>query len=181
MNEKHFVVPAYVTAEEIKQTRKMLGLTQKEFAALIGSSKPTVERWERSQDSITGPIVLLLKMLNKHSDEIQSLEIPSKEYPLRMWYMHEQKKCTLIDVDEMNRKVKIHNFIDHVMFRAFGSNEEPTYEDYEQFVESRCFPRTRDKMKIILEDLDVPFYDPLLIIKKTQGKMAEDHFWIKIE
>ena len=36
-------------------------------------------------------------------------------------------------------------------------------------------------MKLILKDLDLPFYDPLMIIQKTEGKMAEDHFWIRIE
>lgn len=36
-------------------------------------------------------------------------------------------------------------------------------------------------MKLILRDLDLPFYDPLLIIEKTKGKMAEDNFWLQIE
>ena len=52
---------------------------------------------------------------------------------------------------------------------------------YEEFLESRCFPRSRDKMKLILRELDLPFYEPLMIIEKTQGRMAEDNFWIKIE
>ena len=43
------------------------------------------------------------------------------------------------------------------------------------------FPRTRDKMKILLEELNLPFYDPLMIIQKTKGEMAEDDFWIEIE
>lgn len=50
-----------------------------------------------------------------------------------------------------------------------------------KLLESWCFPRTRDKMKLILKDLDLPFYDPFLLIEKTEGKMAEDNFWIKIE
>ena len=32
-----------------------------------------------------------------------------------------------------------------------------------------------------LEGLGIPFYDPILIIEKTAGRMAEDDFWIKIE
>ena len=36
------------------------------------------------------------------------------------------------------------------------------------------FPRSRDKMKLILRELDLPFYAPFLIIEKTKGKMAED-------
>ena len=36
-------------------------------------------------------------------------------------------------------------------------------------------------MKIQLEVLGLPFYDPMLIIEKTQGRMADDDFWILIE
>ena len=45
----------------------------------------------------------------------------------------------------------------------------------------RCFPETRDKMKLELKKLGIPFYDPMLIIEKTQGRMAEDEFSIRIE
>ena len=100
---------------------------------------------------------------------------------MRMWYMHEQEICTLIDVDELRKRVRIKNYTDNIMFQAFGNLKEPTYEDYEVFLESRCFPKSRDKMKLILKDLDLPFYDPLMIIQKTEGRMAEDHFWIQIE
>ncbi len=41
-------------------------------------------------------------------------------------------------------------------------------------------PKDRDKMKLVLKELDVPFYDPMLIIEKTHGRMAEDEFWIEI-
>lgn len=108
-------------------------------------------------------------------------DVPEKVLPLRMWYMFKDKKCTLIDVDDKNRIVRIKNFTNHFMFKAFGNNNNPTYEDYEEFLESRCFPRTRDKMKIALELLDLPFYDPFLIIEKTKGEMGEDNFWIDIE
>ena len=87
----------------------------------------------------------------------------------------------MIEVDEPSRQVHIKNYTDKLMFRAFGVNENPDYRDYTEFLESRCFPRTRDKLKLVLKDLALPFYDPFLIIEKTEGKMAEDHFWIKIE
>lgn len=67
------------------------------------------------------------------------------------------------------------------MFLAFGANNSPSYEDYEEFLKSRCFPETRDKIKIQLEALNIPFYDPMMIIEKTEGRMAEDDFWIYIE
>ena len=34
-------------------------------------------------------------------------------------------------------------------------------------------------MKLELRRIGVPFYDPILIIEKTEGRMAEDKFWIK--
>ena len=36
-------------------------------------------------------------------------------------------------------------------------------------------------MKLILKDLGLPFYDPIMIREKTEGRMAEDDFWIRIE
>ena len=44
MRAKNFAVNEYVTSDEIKKIRKKLHLTQKEFAQLVGSSKPTIER-----------------------------------------------------------------------------------------------------------------------------------------
>jgi putative transcriptional regulator len=75
----------------------------------------------------------------------------------------------------------VKNYIDNPLFRAFGKNTEPDFDDYEEFLRSRCFPETRDKMKLELKRLGLPFYDPLMIIEKTEGRMADDHFWIKIE
>ena len=181
MQEKMFVTPEYITAKEIKAVRGQLGLTQKEFAQLIGCSKPTVERWERSEEAITGPICLLIKMLEKYPDYVEKQKLPKKTFPIRLYYMHGQTVCTVIDVNELKREVIVRNYTDHVIFRAFGVEEEPSYEQYLEFLESRCFPRSRDKMKLILKDLDLPFYDPFMIIEKTEGRMAEDDFWISIE
>ena len=181
MQEKMFVTPEYITAKEIKAVRGQLGLTQKAFAQLVGCSKPTVERWERSEEAITGPICLLIKMLEKYPDYVEKMKIPEKTFPIRLYYMHGQTVCTVIDVNELKREVIVRNYTDHVIFRAFGVEEEPSYEQYLEFLESRCFPRSRDKMKLILKDLDLPFYDPFMIIEKTEGRMAEDDFWIKIE
>ena len=101
MKEKLFIMPEYTTSEEIKKIRKRLGLTQKDFAVLANASKPTVERWERSDEKITGPIVTLLKMLEKYPTYIEDIKVPAKTMPIRLWYMHKQSVCTLIDVNEV--------------------------------------------------------------------------------
>lgn len=50
---------------QIKKLRKDLHLTQKDFAELINCSKPTVERWERSEEVIRGPIPCSISMIRK--------------------------------------------------------------------------------------------------------------------
>lgn len=181
MEKKVFAISDTLTREEIKSLRKKLNLTQAEFAELVNVSVKTIERWETEEKPVTGPIVTLRKFLLEYPQMSERLKISEKVYPMRLWYMHNQDVCTILDVDERNRRIRIQNYTHDLTFRAFGREEEPTFEQYEEFLESRCFPRSRDKMKLILEDLDLPFYDPLMIIEKTQGKMAEDNFWIRIE
>lgn len=176
-----FAIRNEISGSEIKIIRKKLKLTQQNFAAFLNVSKKTVENWESKTEPINGSIVTLLHILNENPSFIEYYSIPDKKYPLRLWYMFKNEVCTIIDVDEKNQVIELHNYTKHNLFRAFGVNLEPTYEDYEEFLRSRCFPESRDKLKLVLNDLDLPFYDPMLIIEKTQGRMAEDDFWIRIE
>ena len=177
---KLYAIPEYTTAEGIKAARKSLGMNQREFAEFVKVSTPTVERWEGSSDKITGPIVVLVALIMRDAELAQRLEIPDRKLKVRLYYMYEDMICTVIDADEVARVVEIYNYTDNLMKRAFGVNNKPSFEDYEEFLESRCFPKTRDKLKIELESLDIPYYDPMLIISKTEGRMANDKFWIKI-
>lgn len=181
MKKTRFAISGEVTSEDIKRIRKKLSLTQAGFAQLANVSVKTVERWEAESKSITGPIVTLVKVLNEYPQIREEYEIPEKMEPMRLWYMLKNEVCTIIDVNEREKRVQIYNYTKDNIKRAFGKNEHPTFEEYEEFLESRCFPRSRDKMKIMLKELDLPFYEPLMIIEKTAGKMAEDEFWIRIE
>ncbi len=176
-----YVIPKTVKSEDIKMIRNILGMTQKEFAEFTNVSKRTVERWESTDEDISGPITVLLDMLIKDLELPEKLSIPGKKYRMRLWYMYHDFVCTIIDVDEAEQRVQIQNYFRNPIYRAFGVNTEPTYEDYQEFIKSRCFPESRDKLKLELKKLDIPFYDPIMIIEKTQGRMAEDDFWIRIE
>lgn len=170
-----------LTSNDIKTIRGMIGMSQRELAELLNVSKPTVERWESGKTKISGPAVPLLTLFKQNPGIINNLRLPHNELKIRLFYMHGNTVCTVIDVDDMLQKVMIRNYTDNLLYRAFGKEEHPTYKDYEEFLESRCFPEGRDKMKIMLKQYDIPFYDPFLIIEKTEGRMAEDDFWIKIE
>lgn len=63
------------------------------------------------------------KNVAKYPEYEQEVKIPEKVWTLRIWYMYKQEVCTLIDVNEQEQKVKIKNYTDKVMFRAFGSVE----------------------------------------------------------
>lgn len=179
--EYQYALPDTITGEEVRQIRQTLGLTQRAFAEYIRVSKPTVERWECGETDISGPIIPLLSILREQPQFEEAMRITPKTTPLRLYYLMDRMMCTVIDVDEPHRRVWIRNYTDNPVCRAFGRQEHPSFSEYEEFLESRCFPRQRDKIKLHLQELGIPFYEPLLIIEKTQGRMAGDHFWIKIE
>ena len=169
-----FALQKTLYAPEVKNIRKNLNMKQKELAVLLNVSVKTVEHWESSGGSVSGAAAALLCILRERPWLPEELE-------LRLRYLNGDRLCTIIDVNDREQRVKIKNYVTDPLYRAFGRNEHPSYKDYEEFLESRCFPRTRDKMKIILEELNLPFYDPFMIIQKTEGKMAEDDFRIEIE
>lgn len=102
----------------------------------------------------------------------------SDEYVMRLDFMFRQKVCTEIYVDFANKQIKIINRTDDVMKRAFGVNENPTWEDFETFVEERCFPNSRALKKTILNRIGVDSYDPLQILELNKGRTAEDNQYI---
>ena len=106
-------------------------------------------------------------------------EKPSETFTLRMTYMYRQYPCTVIDVDFMNRKVLIQNKTRDMLHRAFGVVENPSWEDFERFLEERCFPASRGNAKDILRELQLTSYDPLQIVEKTGGRSADDDMWLK--
>lgn len=95
-------------------------------------------------------------------------------------FMDRKGICTIIRANYKTQTVEIENKTDMLIHTAFGVNEHPTWEDYEFFLEDRCVPRTRHMLKLYLKELGLDHYDPLDIIRKTKGRMAEDTQWIEI-
>ena len=90
----------------------------------------------------------------------------------------ENTLCTIIKADYTNETVEIQNYTDIIEYRAFGVKANPTWKDYEIFINDRVFPETRAEMKRTLRSYGLDFYDPLLIIDKTSGRMADDTQWL---
>lgn len=83
--------------------------------------------------------------------------------------------CTKICADRTTRTLAIENHTADVLQAAFGVNQNPTWNDLQELLESRCVPRQRDGLRYYLAELGLEKYDPLEIIRKTEGCMAEDN------
>lgn len=68
MMNQRYAISNSISGQEIKRIRIKLGLTQVEFSQLVNTSKKTVERWETSEKTITGPIVTLLRCLDENPE-----------------------------------------------------------------------------------------------------------------
>ena len=143
-----------LTEKDIDNAIKMQGrgMSTKKIADYFGVSRQTIS-----------------KCLNKPLDG---------DYVMRLDFMFRQKVCTEIYVDFANKQIKIINRTDDIMKRAFGVNENPTWEDFESFLEERCFPNSRALKKTILQRIGVDSYDPLQILELNKGRTAEDNQYI---
>ena len=95
-------------------------------------------------------------------------------------YYDGDELCTKICADQTTHQLAIENEVSSPLSTAFGVNRKPTWDDFQTFLKDRCVPQERDGLKYYLSDLGLDCYDPLAIIRKTEGRMAEDSCWIKI-
>ena len=89
--------------------------------------------------------------------------------------------CTKIIADFTDETLSVENTTEHIVKTAFGKKEVPTRDDFLNFLEERCVPRSRSGIREYLEAIGAEEYNPLEIIKKTNGRMAEDNQWLKWE
>jgi len=88
--------------------------------------------------------------------------------------------CTTIYADFTDKELTIENHVNNHVKTAFGNNALPTWVDFRYFLEERCIPRQRAGLQNYLEAIGVGEYDPVEIIKKTAGRMAEDNQWLEM-
>lgn len=75
--------------------------------------------------------------------------------------------------------VIIKQFVDFPFKQFYDDNISK--EELLEWVEERCFPRTRHNAQELLEYLGLEFYDPWAIIEKTHGLIIEDYYWIRFK
>ncbi|MCC8051496.1 MAG: Hin recombinase [Clostridiales bacterium] len=162
--------------EQIRQAHSE-GQTITALAKEYGISRQTLSGYLNA-DRDEGLVCRSLRKWEKLNQDFTN--IPVKEYTMRMEYMSGDELCSVVLIDFKEQKIAVKNYTMEVLHRAFGIKAKPDWMDFESFLEDRCFPKTRDHLKLVLSDLGLDFYDPLAIIEKTQGRMAEDSQWIQI-
>lgn len=154
------------------------GETLTALAQEYGVSRQTLSAYMNPKNLDAEQICRIIRKWMELNHRFRDVNI--LDYTMRMEYMCEDECCTVILVDFKNERIVVQNETDNMIHRAFGIKAKPTWEDFMEFLESRCFPRTRDQLRLVLEDVGVDSYDPLAIVEKTKGRMAEDLQWIKI-
>lgn len=96
-------------------------------------------------------------------------------------YFDNDTLCTVIHADFTDKTLRICNYTNELVKTAFGKNEFPSWEDLSMFLEERCISHNREGLREYLDVLGLDEYSPLDIIKKTEGRMAEDNQWIALE
>ncbi len=99
----------------------------------------------------------------------------------RLRFYDGNKLCTTIYADFNDQTLVAENHADDPVKTAFGNNPLPDWKDFQNFLQERCIPKERAGLREYLEALGLADYDPLAIIEKTGGRMAEDQQWIEME
>lgn len=140
--------------EEMKQMQAM-NISQQKIAEYFGTSRQTISKYLR--------------------------EPFYDKYGMRIDFMYKRSVCTTIFVDFWNEKIKITNKTDDILHRAFGVNENPTWDDFNTFLIDRCFSKSRGDRKTVLKAIGIDSYDPIQIVEQTKGKTYEDNQWMRFK
>ena len=165
------------TLQEIRR-RHEGGETITALAQAYGVSRQTLHNYLKEPEDGQKQIYRSLKQWQKLNRDFHGVDV--QDYMIRMDYMNGDECCSQLLVSFKKRQVVVENTTDVPFHRAFGMKAKPTWEDFEEFLEERCMPRTRDHLRLVLEEIGVDSYDPMAIIEKTQGRMAEDQQWLKL-
>ena len=123
-------------------------------------------------------IVIKKKMSGKAFAEQKK----SKQHHVKSFkYYNGHALCTVIYADFTDKTLVAENHTDFLVKTAFGQKNTPDWDDFLAFLEERCVPRQREGLQDYLETLGIDHYDPLEIILRTEGRMAEDQQWLSVE
>lgn len=99
----------------------------------------------------------------------------------QLCYYDDEQLCTTIYADFTEQIIRVENHTQNLVKTAFGRKTLPDWTDFQNFLEERCVPRQRAGLRQYLEAIGLEEYEPLEIIQKTAGRMAEDQQWLEVK
>lgn len=164
--------------EEIEELRKRYrdGESMQLLATQAGVSRQTLSSYFHDNYSQDG-IYRTYKTWAKLNADFRKKEVAN--YSLRIEFMNRDKCCSVILVDFYREQISVINHTDNPILRPFGIKAKPTWEDFTAFLEERCIPKDRFRIKQVLNDLGLEQYDVIRILEKTAGRTGEDDMWMK--
>lgn len=144
-----------VSVDQLAEMKQMenQGVIQREIAKHFGISRQTVSKY----------------LKNELNDS----------YNYQIDFMYKNTVCTGIFVNFKEKKIKIINKTSDVLHCAFGVNETPDWNSFNEFLEERCFSKARGDRRELLKLLEIDSYDMLQIVERTKGKIYEDSQWLR--
>lgn len=77
-----------------------------------------------------------------------------------------------------DNKAKVQRFTFHPVKQIFYDDEMEVFK-LSNILETRCWQRDCCNIDNYLKKLDIPYYDPLAIVKKTHGVSYHDFLWFR--
>ena len=161
--------------KETAEKRKRLKISQRELAERCGLPQSTVGRIEagivspslRVLQKIVGVLGMQIALQNHTSDRWEGLEM------LCFW---NDELVAYLTVN--NNKAKIQRFTEHPVKQIFRDDEMDVFK-LANILETRCWQRDCRNIDNYLKKLEIPYYDPLAIVKKTHGVSYNDFLWFR--
>lgn len=164
-------------AKGIAQKRKELKISQRELAVRCGIPQSTVGRIEAG--IVTPSLQTLQKIAKELGMEISlapHIELPNRWEGLEIMCFWKDELVSFVTVK--NNKAKIQRFTEHPVKQIFCDEEIDVFR-LSTILETRCWQRDCQNIDNYLRKLDISYYDPLAIVKKTHGVSYNDFLWFR--
>jgi len=164
-------------ANAISQKRKSLKISQRALAERCKIPQSTVGRIEAG---IVTPSLQTLQKLAKELDMEITLT-PKKLSPdrwegLEILCFWNDELVALVNVK--NNRAKVQRFTEHPVKQIFRDDELDVFK-LSSILETRCWLRDCRNIDNYLKKLDIQYYDPLAIVRKTHGVSYNDFLWFR--
>ena len=94
-------------------------------------------------------------------------------------YRDNDNVYTEIHANKETHTVEIKNHTEDPLLRAFGVNEDPTWDDYIEFLQDITFRPDRADSDVLLNAMGIKEYNPEEIAKHTHGKHAGSRLYLQ--